>query len=734
MRISRRNLLATGACTTALAAGGLFVLSRKRNNRLASQATSNAAFTQWIHIGLDNIVTMFSPIIDMGQGSNTALAQMLAEELDASITQIQVVQAPAELAYANEFTMAYYADPVVPSDNVPGVLTPAARALHNKDARQEQFQQTSDSTAVAGTGQFGMRVIGANTRMALIATAAQRLTVPITEISTRDGYVYHHQSGRKLDYGALATEAAKLPLRYDAPLKSSTLFKVMGQSVPRFDIPDKVNGKAKYGIDFNVANLRIATVRAAPVRGGKLLSVDPAPASQIKGVEKVISLDDAVVVIADGYWAASTAIMALTPKFSDGGHSGLSSATIFSDQDRLLEKGRGTKSLDINKANKAFAANKGKSLNVRYRVPFLHQAMLEPFALTAHFENGKLTVWGGSQEPLGFKAAIVELSGLAPENVTFHSMLMGGAFGRRFRRSSQILTQLVRVAMQVSYPVKLIWSREEDVTQGGYRPQVSARLFGTLDAKGNLATVNIGYAQNQEATDAIKNLLIYDIPVKRREFYEYRSNQQSAVWRSVDYSQHGFFIESFIDEMAHLAGVDPVTFRLRHLPKTSRQFRVLQEASRRASWGTALAPGRARGVSLITTSSIVAQVIEVSWPDQKTAPKIHRIVTVVDCGFVVNPDNAKAQIEGGLLMGLSAALAEKITLEHGQVVQRNFPDYPLLRLSQSPKLETYFLDSDAPLGGLGEMGVPPVAPALCNALFAATGKRIRTLPILGSEA
>jgi isoquinoline 1-oxidoreductase subunit beta len=735
MKISRRVFLATGAATTALVGGGLFVLSQPPRNPKVGAGASRAAFSQWIHIGVDNLVTMFSPIIDMGQGSNTALAQMLAEELDVSVSQILVEQAPAELDFANEFTMAYYADTVVPSEKIPSVMTQATRAIHVKAARQMQFQQTSGSTAVAGAGQFGMRVIGANTRVALISTAAQRWGVPVAEITTREGRVQHERSARTLTYGELALEAAKTPLRHDAPLKVRGQFKVIGQSVPRFDIPDKVTGKAQYGIDFALPNMRIATVRAAPARGGKLISVDPAPAMQVKGVEKIISLENAVVVIANGYWAASTAINALTPQFSDGGHAALSSASIFSAQDALLQKGEATEAIDATAADKALASAAGKSLKALYRVPFLHQAMMEPFALTAHFENGKLNVWGGAQEPLGFKAAIVELSKLPAENVVFHPMLMGAAFGRRFRRSSQIITQIVSVAMQVPYPVKLIWSREEDVTQGGYRPQVSAQIAGALDAQGKLAAVNVAYAQNLDATDAIKDLLIYDIPAKGQRFFEYSSNQQRAVWRSVDYSQHGFFVESFIDEMAHLAQADPLAFRLRHLPAgATKQRRVLEEVARRADWGKPLPPGRARGVSLVTTSSVVAQVIEASWPDPKSAPQVHRIVTVVDCGLLVNPNNAQAQIEGGALMGLSATLAEKITLQHGAVVQRNFSDYPLLRMAQTPVMETFFIASEAPPGGLGEMGVPPVAPALCNALFALTGKRIRTLPIIGGEA
>jgi isoquinoline 1-oxidoreductase subunit beta len=731
MKISRRKFIAIGTGAAALVGGGLFALRWSPVNPKIGDGTSQATFTQWIHIATDGGVTMNTPIIDMGQGSNTALAQMLAEELDVSMSQIKIVQAPAELEFANEFTIGLYASAVVPTEKIPKVLNQATRALYGVEARKMAFQQTSGSHAIAATGQLGMRPIGAATRRTLIEIAASRLSAPITELTTEAGRVHHLKTSRSLGYGELALAATQLPLRIDAPLKPRQQFKVIGQSVPRYDIPDKVNGKAVYGIDFTLPNMRIANVRAAPVRGGKLESVDPAPALSIKGVQKVISLDNAVVVIADGFWAASKGVNALQPKFSDGGHGGLSSAAIFNSQDVLYEKAKPTESENVDATDKALASARSKKLTALYRVPFLHQAMMEPFALTAHFANGELAVWGGSQEPLGFKAAIVELSGLTADKVRFHPMMMGGAFGRRFRRSSQILAQVVKVAMQVPYPVKLMWSREEDVTQGGYRPQVSAQLSGALDDKGRIAAVHVSYAQNLSATDTVQDLLPYEIAEKGQRYYEYSSNQQRAVWRSVDYSQHGFYIESFMDELAHLAQVDPLKFRIEHLPANSRERRVLEEVARRSEWGTVPPGGRARGVSLISNSSVVAQVVEASWPDANAAPIVHRIVTVIDCGLVVNPRNAEAQIEGGVLMGLSAALAEKITLEKGAVVQRNFGDYPILRMVQTPKLETIFLDSEAAIGGLGEMGVPPVAPALCNALFALTGKRIRTLPIAG---
>jgi isoquinoline 1-oxidoreductase subunit beta len=333
------------------------------------------------------------------------------------------------------------------------------------------------------------------------------------------------------------------------------------------------------------------------------------------------------------------------------------------------------------------------------------------------------------QAPLEFHAKAVEVSGLAPEKVIFNPMIMGGGFGRRFGSSSQHIVQAIKIAMQVDYPVKLLWSREEDVTQGGYRPQVSAHHKGAVSAQGKIAAWTMDYVQ-EGAAWALADLMVYDIPALEQRQFDYVSNQPFAVWRAVDFTQHGFYVETFIDELAHLAGADPLKFRLTHLIDKPRQTKILTEVAARAGWTAKLPAGVGRGVALTTMgNTVVGMVVEASM-GPNNVPKVHRIVTAVDCGYVVNPDNAAAQIEGGALMGLSAALQEKITLEKGAVMQRNYSDYPILQMSQTPKMETYFMASDADVGGIGEMGVPPVAPALANALFAITGKRIRTLPII----
>jgi isoquinoline 1-oxidoreductase subunit beta len=726
----RKGAIGVGGLALTATGGGVFAIhwlddaaSERAELRTAQQGVGS--FAGWLQIGADDSVTIHVPIADMGQGSHTALAQMLAEELDVDITKVRTVQAPAEPEFAIGAIGPAIAYVALPSARM---IAGTVRSLGSFAARAADYQQSSGSAAISTVGQYCMRVVGAAARLALIETAAKRLAVGINELTTVSGSVVHAATNRTLRYGELALEAAERKLAASPALKPRAEFTLIGKSIPRADVPDKVNGAAIYGIDFTLPDMRIATVKAAPVRGGKLLSVDTAPAMAIVGVEKVISLDTAVVVVAKKFWAAQKGLAALKPSFSDGGNAGFSTPSIYAAQDALRKTQQPDETVSTGDAARAFASPGAKSTEALYRVPFLHHAMMEPFAITAHYVNGVLEIWGGVQAPLEFKAKAIEVSGLAEDQVVFHPMIMGGGFGRRFRSTSQHIVQITQIAMQVPYPVKLIWSREEDVTQGAFRPQVSSSFKGAVDATGRMLAIAVDYAQDF-SSNAILALLPYAVPSVQQRFYEYVSNQQFATWRSVELSQHGFFVESFIDELAHLAGVDPFAFRRDHLPKDGRHRRVLDDVAQRAGWGTPLPVGVGRGIAMSTMSSVVAVVVEASMGADGT-PKLHRVVTSVDCGLVINPVNAAAQIEGGVLMGLSAAIGEEITVDKGAVVQRNFNDYPILRLAQVPPMETHFLTTDSPIGGLGEMGTPPAAPALANALFAATGTRIRTLPIV----
>ena len=716
MGVKRRAFLIGGA---AVIGGGLFAVSwndssqRKRAIELTTKG-SEGSFLTWLKIGEDDTITLYSPHIDFGQGSQTALAQMLADELDADWSKVKIENAPADPSFANSALGRGF---IGAMSGYPGVAAAMPASFISMAARSMNLQVTGGSSAVRFTGQNGMRIAGAAAREALVAEAADRLKVPASELTTLDSRVTHAKTNKSLRYGELAQAAAARSLNGSPKLKDRKDFRYIGQGVQRLDIPAKVDGSAVYGIDFTLPEMRVATIMMAPVRDGKLTSVDPALAMAVTGVEKVIKLDDAVVVVAKGYWQAAKGMQALTPQFSDGGHGALSTASIFAAQDKLNAAG-----------DKLAAPAGGKVLTGDYKAPFLHQAMMEPFAMTAHHKDGKLDMWGGIQDPLSARMMMAESAGLDAANVMFHPMIMGGGFGRRFPPYSQIIDQLTKIAMQVPYPVKLIWSREQDVQHGAYRPQVAARLQGGLDNNKRMAGWSSDYAQFDDA--AAEGTVPYNIPDFKARHHEYISNQVNAYWRSVNASQHGFFNESFVDELAHAAGADPYQFRRNHLKAGSRQLLVLDTVAKRANWGTLLPEGRGRGIAMVESfGTIVAEVVEASLKEDGT-PKVHKAWAVVDCGTTVNPLNAAAQIEGGLIMGLSAAIGEQITIDKGAVEQSNFSDYPILKLADAPDVDVHFIESGANIGGIGEPGLPPAAPALANALFAITGKRIRQLPIL----
>ena len=721
----RRMFLVGGV---AVVGAGLFGISIADDNaaKRALKLTTGegeASFATWLKIGQDDVVTIYTPHTDIGQGSNTGLAQMLAEELDAAWDMVKVVSAPAESAFANVgLGRGFLAE----MTGQPGIVEGIPTSFLSLIARSMNLQITGGSSALRFTGQKTMQIVGAATRLALVETAAKRLKVPTSELVTQDSRVIHTKTNTSLRYGELASEAATLSLVNDPKLKDRSQYRLRGQSIQRLDIPAKVDGTAQYGIDFTVPEMRVATIMAAPARGGKLTSVDPAPAMAVKGVEKVIKLDDAVAVVATGYWPAISGLRALAPKFTDGGNGNISTASIFKAYDDLIAKGEPDGEAGEGDIKAGLGA---KPFEAKYQVPYLHHAMMEPFALTAHYKDGKLNIWGGMQDPLASKMMAVEVSGLDADSVTFHPMLIGGSFGRRLPMYMEVVQQVTKLAMQLPYPVKLIWSREEEVAQGAYRPQSAALLKGAVNKNGRIAAYLNDYAQTESAES--ETTFIYDLPVVARRHYEHPSNQITGAWRSVNSTQQGFYNESFMDEMALSAGIDPVEFRRNHLKAGSRHLLVLDTVAQRSGWGSPLPKGVGRGVAIVESfKTIVAHVIEAS-VNEDGSPKVLKVFTVVDAGSIVNPDAAMAQIEGGTIMGLSSAIGEAITLDKGAVQQSNFNDYPLLKLADSPLVhDIHFINSGANMGGIGEPGVPPAAPALANALFAATGKRIRSLPIL----
>jgi isoquinoline 1-oxidoreductase beta subunit len=723
--VKRRMFLIGGV---AVVGAGLFGISMADSNAVKNAAKLTTgkgehSFATWLKIAEDNSITIYSPHTDIGQGSNTGLAQMLAEELDAAWDQVKLVPAPAESAFANSGLGRGFLGEMT---GQPAIINGIPHSFISFIARQMNLQITGGSSALRYTGQVTFQRVGAATRLALVETAAKRLGVPASELTTADSRVTHAKSNKSLSYGELAAEAATRSLDNEPTLKDPKDYRLMRQSVPRLDIPAKVDGTAQYGMDFTVPDMRVATIMAAPARGGKLTSVDAAPAMAVKGVEKVIKLDDAVAVVGKGYWAAISGLRALSPQFSDGGNGNVSTASIFKAYDDLIAKGEPAGESGEGDVAAGLGA---KPVEAKYQVPFLHHAMMEPFALTAHHKDGKLNIWGGMQDPLASKMMAVEVSGLDADAVTFHPMLIGGSFGRRLPMYMEIVQQVTKLAMQLPYPVKLIWSREEEIAQGAYRPQSAAVLKASVNANKRIAAYQNDYAQTESAE--AETTFIYDLPVVARRHYEHPSNQITGAWRSVNSTQQGFYNESFMDELAHSAGVDPVEFRRNHLKAGSRHLAVLDTVAKRSGWGSPLPEGTGRGVAIVESfKTIVAHVIEAS-VNEDGSPKVHKVFTVVDAGSIVNPDSALAQIEGGTIMGLSSAIGEAITLDKGAVQQSNFTDYPILKLADAPLVhDIHFINSGAYMGGIGEPGVPPVAPALANALFAATGKRIRSLPIL----
>ncbi len=698
--------------------------ARARANSLIG-GKGQQAFGSVMTIGEDDTVTVFSPHIDFGQGSNTALAQMLADELDADWDKVKIEQAPADMSFANA-ALAKGFLPTMTGDFVAGLIPDAVIGMM---ARSMPLMITGGSSAIRFTGEVAMRRTGAAVRAVLLAEAADRLGVPESELTAKASKVIHAKSGKSLRYGELAAGAAGRSLASDPVLKTPDQWTLIGKDVFRRDIPAKVDGSAVYGIDFTLPDMRVATIAMAPVRGGTLEGLDEAPAMAVKGVEKVVKLPDAVIVVGKGYWQAKKGLDALAPQWSDGGHAAVSTPAIYAAQAKL----RQTAEKPDNEGGSgdvaaAFGAAGAKLVEAEYRVPFLHHAMMEPFAMTGHFKDGKLFLWGGMQDPLSTRVKAAKAAGLEVDAVEFTPMIMGGGFGRRFPDLVEIINQVAVLAKQLPHPVKLIWSREEEVRHGTYRPQSSALLKASLNS-GQITAMQMDYVQSGNAEGEVP--FIYNIPATSRRHFAYQSNQIDGPWRSVNATQIGFYTESFMDEAAAAAGVDPYEFRRKHLAPGSRHLAALDLVAKRSRWGTPLPEGVARGIAIVESfDTIVAEVVEVTLKDDGT-PKVLHAWAAVDCGTTINPLNAEAQIAGGLIMGLSSAIGEQVTLDKGAVVESNFTDYPILKLADAPPVvEVHFIDSGAKTGGIGEPGLPPASPALANALAALTGKRVRNLPVL----
>ena len=708
---TRRAFIGAGSLV-----GGGFVLgvagvafAPGRHGVVSADAADKGELTTWITVTPDDLVTILVPHCEMGQGSQTGLAMMAAEELEAEWERVRIREAPALDAYANAYMLRAFTGESLPA--------PLGRAIDYGAYRLARWfgtQATGGSLAVRGTG-YGMRMAGAAAREMLLAAASERFGVPAAECTAARSRVTHAPSRQSATFGELAKAAAAIPVPSHPPLKDPDSYAIRRTAKPRFDIPPKVDGSVRYGIDFTLPGMLHAAVDIAPVQGGRLISVDPAPAKALPGVEAVVELEEAVAVVADSYWRARKALAALSPVYDDAGHGDVSSATIFAAFDEAL----GDAPEMPDEAARVVTAD--------YRVPFLAHATMEPMACTVRVEGGRAEVWAGTQDPLNARSVAASALDLDTDQVQLTNLMLGGGYGRRLPFCFDYVDLAARIAKAMSpAPVKLVWSRENDIQHDYYRPAAMCRYAGALDAEGRPIAVGAHYAGGGDRESLF---LPYAIPDQRFDGRNAAHHIREGAWRSVLNSQHGFFKESFIDELAHAAGKDPYGFR-RDLMDGHPRFRAaLDRAAEMAGWGGPLPAGEGRGIAIAESfGTIVAQVADVAVSPEGRL-RVRSVHAAVDCGDVVNPDSAAAQIEGGVIFGLSAALVGEITIADGRVVESNFRDHRMIRMADAPDVEVEFIRSGERLGGLGEPGVPPVAPAVTNAVCAATGIRVRDLPI-----
>lgn len=698
----RREFLKSGAATALVLAIGL---PRGPTRGATTAATAPFQPSAFLRIGTDGWVTVICPVVEMGQGVLTAIPMLLCEELDAPFNRVRVEQAPTDPAYDNPLF---------------------------------KVQGTGGSTSIRAFW-APLREAGARARAMLVAAAAQQWGVDPATLRTEQGVVIG-PGDRRAPYGTLVARAAKQPVPALPELKKTTQFTLIGQPLPRLDSAIKSNGSAQFGIDAPILPGRLVAVMArAPLPGARPLRVDDARARAVPGVKQVLAIPNGVAVLATGYWAAKRGRDALTVDWDLGGRAGLSSAAISAE---LTEAAAQAKAVahSVGDPTQAIAA---RTVEAVYEVPYLAHACMEPLNCTAWLGPRGLEVWTGTQGQGSARAALSKAIGLPPEKVVIHPMLLGGGFGRRYALDFVIDASLL--SKLSGQPVQLIYSREDDMAAGYYRPAAVARLKAGLDAEGRPVRLEIGVGSpsiaaasgfqslpdngvDEQAMEGISDHP-YDIAHQRIAYGRAEPGPQVWFWRSVGHSQNIFFIESFVDELAAAARIDPYQFRRALVEKRPRYCAVLDTVADKAGWGSPLPAGVFRGIAVAKCfGSFVAQVAEVS-VNADGVPKVHRVVAAIDCGLQVNPRIIERQVESAIVYGLSAALYGRISYREGRVVQGNFNDYPILRMSEMPKVEVHILSSGALPGGVGEPGTPPIAPAVANAIYAATGKRIRRLPI-----
>jgi isoquinoline 1-oxidoreductase beta subunit len=692
-KIERRSFIKVAASAT----GGL-LLGVSFSERLEAQfgPPGAAAITPnaFVRIGTDDIVTLIIHKPENGQGIETALAMLLAEELDCDWSKVRTEFAP--------INAALYGGPL---------------------------QGTFGSLAIR-TSYEPMRRTGAAARAMLIQAAAERWGVDPSACRTENGVVINPATNARLSYGALADAASKLPVPSSIALKDPAQFRMVGKPMRRLDTPAKTTGRAVYGIDVQQPGMLHAVVARCPVFGGKVARFDATKAKAVPGVTHVVQIPQGVAVVASNTWAALQGRRVLVVEFDEGANASLTTPGIRELFVGLTEK-PGAVARNQGDADAALATA-ARRLDALYEAPYLAHARMEPHACVAHVRGNECDIWLGTQIPGQAHSTAVQVSGLPPANVRVHTTYMGGSFGSR--GGGAFVAEAVEVAKAVGVPVNLTYSREDELQHDLYRPASCVRFSGGLDSDGWPIALTARIAcptwmglRNGVARESVEGIADYEIPNIRVEYHDPGVAIPTGYWRSVGLSQNAFFAESFLDELAAAAGKDPVELRRRLHAKTPRLVDVLNLAAEKAGWGQPLPPGRFRGVAAVAGfGSFNAQVAEISMEQGKV--RVHRVVCAVDCGRVVNPDGVAQQLEGGLVYGLSAALRGQITIDRGRVREQSFGQYQPLRMNEMPTVEMHIVPSTNPPGGMGEVSTPAIAPAVANAIFAATGKRIRRLP------
>ncbi|APR39634.1 xanthine dehydrogenase family protein molybdopterin-binding subunit [Paraburkholderia sp. SOS3] len=722
---SRRDFLRAGLSVGVAAGGGLLlgVSFDARSDGAPASASVIAgdgslqppagvfAPDAFIRIDPDGSIALVISKVEMGQGVYTAIPMLIAEELAVPLDRVKVEHAPPDARL--------YADPLLGQ------------------------QATGGSLSIRATWE-PMRRAGAAARMLLVNAAAQQWQVDAAACVARDAVITDTASGRTLGYGECASRAAGLPVNADllktVTLKKPQTFTLIGTPHKRLDSPEKVNGVARFGIDVREPGMLVAMVVNCPVIGGKLAKVDDRVALAQPGVRQIVKLDNAVAVVADHTWAAKRGASALVIDWHEGANANLTTAMLFDDLRRASQRpgAIARKDGDVDAAFKGAA----KNMDAVYQQPFLAHATMEPMNCTVHVTGDRCEVWIGTQVPTRVVDEAVKVTGLPPDRIVVHNFLIGGGFGRRLE--SDVARQAVAIGKQVDAPVKVMWSREEDIQHDMFRPCYFDSIAAGLDSNGKpvawthrIAGSSIvarwypEWFKNGIDPDVIEvaATLPYDVHAQRIDYVrEEPRGIPTAFWRGVGPTRGTFVVESFVDELAHESKTDPVEYRRALLGKTPRARNVLDVAARAAGWGTGMPKGKGRGVSVMNAfGSFLCVVAEVDVKDGEV--RVERVVCAVDCGHVVNPNTIEAQIEGGAIFGITATLWGEITLKDGRVEQTNFTDYRVMRINEAPRIETIIVKSEEAPGGIGEPGTSAVIPAVTNAIFAATGTRVRRLPV-----